>query len=183
MNTRVALNGPAVMVSVPKKFLISPHSVCIPVRLTRRTGACCPKKTLECNYGEAYCGTTDVSPNDVCWSNCDAKAECGKNAAVKGKKCPLNVCCSAYGFCGTTEDFCKVGTKKEPGCQSNCEQPGPTHKSLLKANNRIIGYYEAWAHNKTCQGMVRAYLWMITMGIFHGGVDRHSLADIEILEL
>lgn len=40
-----------------------------------------------------YCGTSGISPNEVCWSNCDAKAECGKNAKVPGQKCPLNVCC------------------------------------------------------------------------------------------
>ncbi|KAK4128907.1 carbohydrate-binding module family 18 protein [Parathielavia appendiculata] len=55
--------------------------------------ACCPKETLQCNYGEEYCGTSGISPNEVCWSNCDAKAECGKNAKVPGQKCPLNVCC------------------------------------------------------------------------------------------
>lgn len=54
-------------------------------------GACCPKATGQCNYGPKACGTTGTSPNDVCWSNCDAKAECGRYANPPGKKCPLNV--------------------------------------------------------------------------------------------
>lgn len=34
--------------------------------------------------GDTYCG-------DGCVSNCDALAECGKDASPSGKKCPLNV--------------------------------------------------------------------------------------------
>lgn len=62
-----------------------------------RNGACCPKKTGFCNYGPEACGTSGQSPNEVCWSNCNAKAECGEFADPPGKKCPLNVCCSKYG--------------------------------------------------------------------------------------
>ena len=79
-------------------------------------GACCGKSGY-CGYGPTYCGTNGQSPNSACWSNCDAKAECGKDAADPGQTCPLNVCCSQFGFCGTTSDFC--GT----GCQSGCNQP------------------------------------------------------------
>ncbi|EZF35127.1 hypothetical protein H109_01457 [Trichophyton interdigitale MR816] len=53
-------------------------------------GACCSKKTGYCNYGPKACGTNNISPNEVCWSNCDAKAECGRIADPPGKKCPLN---------------------------------------------------------------------------------------------
>lgn len=48
-------------------------------------------------YAPAYCGKG-------CLSNCDAKAECGEYAKVKGQTCPLNVCCSKHGFCGTTSE-------------------------------------------------------------------------------
>ncbi|CAN9177922.1 unnamed protein product [Alternaria alternata] len=53
-------------------------------------------------------------------------------------KCPLNVCCSKHGFCGTTEDFC--GDKKVD------------HKVCSKNNGnaRIVGYYEGWAPNRPC---------------------------------
>jgi chitinase len=63
-------------------------------------GACCSKKTGYCNYGPEACGPNginNVSPNAVCWSNCDAVAECGRYANPAGKKCPLNVCCSEFG--------------------------------------------------------------------------------------
>ncbi|CAI0650579.1 unnamed protein product [Colletotrichum noveboracense] len=115
--------------------------------------ACCPKKTGQCNYGEEACGTSGISPNEVCWSNCDAKAECGKNAAVPGQKCPLNVCCGKWGFCGMTKDFCdKEDHGATGGCQSNCDQPGPKDKASDQLN-RVIGYYEAWRHDSKCQDM------------------------------
>jgi len=42
----------------------------------------------------------------------------GTEYAPAGKQtCPLNVCCSQWGFCGTTADFC--GT----GCQNGCGTP------------------------------------------------------------
>ncbi|EUC34079.1 glycoside hydrolase family 18 protein [Bipolaris zeicola 26-R-13] len=115
--------------------------------------ACCPKATGQCNYGEKACGTSGVSPNEVCWSNCNAKAECGKNAAIPGQKCPLNVCCGKWGFCGMTKDFCeKEDHGATGGCQSNCDQPGPKNKASDQLN-RVIGYYEAWRHDSKCQDM------------------------------
>lgn len=57
-------------------------------------GACCGVSGY-CGYGSTYCGTG-------CSSNCDAVAECGVDASPSGKTCPLNTCCSQYGFCGTT---------------------------------------------------------------------------------
>ncbi|KAL3476933.1 glycosyl hydrolases family 18-domain-containing protein [Aspergillus californicus] len=108
-------------------------------------GACCGKSGY-CGFGDKYCGTTGKSPNDDCWSNCHAHAECGKDAVKPGTKCPLNVCCSAFGFCGTTEDFCNED------CQSNCEQPS-SGASSGNVQERIIGYYEAWNYDKYCMGM------------------------------
>jgi hypothetical protein len=37
-----------------------------------------------CGYGDSWCG-------DTCISNCDAKAECGKDAEDPSANCPLNV--------------------------------------------------------------------------------------------
>ncbi|KAM7212522.1 putative glycosyl hydrolases family 18 protein [Rhypophila decipiens] len=117
-------------------------------------GACCPKEGGNCMYGPAACGTTGTSPNDVCWSNCNAKAECGRFANPPGKTCPLNVCCSQWGFCGSTADFCKMdpGGDPEKSCQSNCAQPGPTNKDG-NVQKRVIGYYEAWNVESACAGM------------------------------
>ncbi|KAL3439807.1 hypothetical protein BJX65DRAFT_68290 [Aspergillus insuetus] len=117
-----------------------------------RNGACCAKSG-HCGYGEDYCGTNGESPNDVCWSNCDAHAECGRHSDPPGKTCPLNVCCSQYGFCGTTSEFCSKGTGEEDtGCQSNCDQPG-SGASGGDVQKRVIGYYEVWNRNKPCIGM------------------------------
>lgn len=108
-------------------------------------GACCGKSGY-CGFGDTYCGTTGESPNDACWSNCDAHAECGKDAVPAHKGCPLNVCCSPFGFCGTTDEFCGKG------CQSGCEQPS-SNATGSDSQQRIIGYYEAWQASKTCIGM------------------------------
>ncbi|GAW17905.1 hypothetical protein ANO14919_073740 [Xylariales sp. No.14919] len=115
-------------------------------------GACCGKKAGFCGYGEKYCGTTDESPNEECWSNCDAHAECGRFSDPPNKTCPLNVCCSQHGFCGTTQEFCEKTEDEETSCQSNCDQPG-SGASGGNVQKRVIGYYEAWNYKKKCIGM------------------------------
>ena len=80
----------------------------------------------------------------MCWSNCDAKAECGINADPVNTTCPLNVCCSEFGFCGTTSDFC--GT----GCQSNCDMPDGSGTGDGDVQKRIVAYYEAWKVDSSC---------------------------------
>lgn len=39
---------------------------------------------------------------------------CGRQAG--GRTCPGNICCSQFGFCGTTDDHCSPAKN----CQSNC---------------------------------------------------------------
>ncbi|KAF5852914.1 hypothetical protein GGP41_008339 [Bipolaris sorokiniana] len=75
----------------------------------------------------------------VCVSNCLAKAECGKGAETLGSTCPLNVCCGAWGYCGTLEAYC--GT----GCQSNCNQPAASGHNKGDVRKLVIGYWEAWS--------------------------------------
>ncbi|KAH6653369.1 glycoside hydrolase [Truncatella angustata] len=60
--------------------------------------------------------------------------------------------CSPFGFCGMTEEFCVVTDDEETSCQSNCEQPesGASNGDIRK---RVIGYYEAWVHDRACNGM------------------------------
>ncbi|GLT95165.1 hypothetical protein SLE2022_128620 [Rubroshorea leprosula] len=41
--------------------------------------------------------------------------QCGSQ--VGGKTCPGNLCCSQYGYCGTTDDYCSPSKN----CQSNCK--------------------------------------------------------------
>ncbi|RWW30623.1 hypothetical protein GW17_00004803 [Ensete ventricosum] len=43
------------------------------------------------------------------------RTTCGSQAA--GALCPDGQCCSQYGYCGTTSDYCGSG------CQSQCPNP------------------------------------------------------------
>jgi len=79
-------------------------------------------------------------------ANCDRKSECdpdnwGKQYS-ESERCPLNVCCSKYGFCGTTKEFC--GDKK-------VNRPGPCKN---KGISRVVGYYEGWARNRPCNSFM-----------------------------
>ena len=89
---------------------------------------------LSANRAEPDCG-------DTCVAGCDSKSYCdpsryGDFAEVA--HCPLNVCCSKYGFCELTEEFCGTKTVKRPSCA--------TDSSLTK----VIAYYEGWAANRPC---------------------------------
>lgn len=52
-----------------------------------------------------------------------------------------------------TEEFCKETDDEETSCQSNCDQPG-SGGSKSDVRKRVIGYYEAWVHERSCNGMV-----------------------------
>ncbi|KAM0704603.1 hypothetical protein Q7P35_008837 [Cladosporium inversicolor] len=74
--------------------------------------------------------------------------ECGRNAAAGNETCPLNVCCSEFGNCGTTIDFCGEG------CQNNCDLPQPsTCVTNDSSSLRNVGYYESWANTRKCQNV------------------------------
>lgn len=58
------------------------------------------------------------------------QAQCGPQAPGDkyNSECPLNACCSEYGFCGLTDEFCKTkdsltGAPGTTGCLSNCGMP------------------------------------------------------------
>ncbi|KAF2219278.1 hypothetical protein BDZ85DRAFT_44460 [Elsinoe ampelina] len=108
-------------------------------------GACCSGVTNLCGYSSSECGPGN------CTSNCNAKAECGEFGAPGKQKCPLGVCCSKFGFCGSTPDFCDVSA----GCQTgfggcgNVRRPSCPHDSN-SVGKRSIGYYESWANTRPC---------------------------------
>ncbi|GIZ44487.1 hypothetical protein CKM354_000768400 [Cercospora kikuchii] len=60
--------------------------------------------------------------------------------------CPLNTCCSEFGFCGTTSEFCNSK------CQSNCRlnPPPPAGSPRGQALRKVIGYYETWMDRSSC---------------------------------
>jgi hypothetical protein len=53
--------------------------------------ACCGKNGL-CGFSPSECGQGN------CTSKCDSKADCGQYAVPGKQKCPLNVCCSQFGY-------------------------------------------------------------------------------------
>jgi len=89
--------------------------------------------------GPTFCGPGN------CTSTCNAKSECDPGWGAEWSQqsvCPLNVCCSPFGFCGTTQDFCQGKTIPQPEC------PGGH-----SADQRLIGYYEGWNLARHCGRM------------------------------
>ncbi|KAJ5372784.1 hypothetical protein N7517_004790 [Penicillium concentricum] len=78
--------------------------------------------------------------------------ECGQYAAPASFDCPINVCCSAFGFCGVTSDFCGKGC--EPNSKGDgCGQPDHatcSESTDAMAFDRRIGYYELFNIHKSC---------------------------------
>ncbi|KAJ7932984.1 glycoside hydrolase superfamily, partial [Mycena leptocephala] len=92
-----------------------------------------------CGLGPIFCGPGN------CTSSCDQKSDCDPGWGAEwssAEKCPLNVCCSKFGFCGTTSEFCGTQTVTEPS------RPGRS-----SSNQRTIGYYEGWSISRTCDQM------------------------------
>ncbi|KAJ6031855.1 class V chitinase [Penicillium herquei] len=101
-------------------------------------GACC-SNTGVCSFAPSSCAA------DFCISNCNSTAPCGEYAASGAGNCSLNVCCSQYGFCGTTSDFCGKGCQEGYGSCGAVDTPTCFGSSAV--NGRRIGYYESWAND------------------------------------
>ncbi|KAH7029919.1 glycoside hydrolase superfamily, partial [Microdochium trichocladiopsis] len=76
--------------------------------------------------------------------------------------CPLNVCCSGWGYCGLTEEFCvdtsidnTPGTARPStnGCISNCGKIEITNNDRPPANFIRVGYFEGWNGERPCLNM------------------------------
>ncbi|KAK8109605.1 hypothetical protein PG999_007742, partial [Apiospora kogelbergensis] len=97
-----------------------------------------------------------VCAKDVCVDTCDRKGDCNPGGWDKQyfskEKCPLNVCCSAFGFCGTTEEFCKGKEVKRP-----------SYEAKGQGFSRIVGYYESWSPSRPCN---QFYPEQIPKGIY-----------------
>ncbi|CAK7227366.1 hypothetical protein SEUCBS140593_006551 [Sporothrix eucalyptigena] len=92
-----------------------------------------------CGAGPQFCGKG-------CTSQCDWKSECDAGWGLQyanASTCPLNVCCSQFGFCGTTADFCGGAVVSSPQCAVTGHS----------ADNRTIGYYEGWNAQHACGTM------------------------------
>ncbi|KAL2068496.1 hypothetical protein VTL71DRAFT_14833 [Oculimacula yallundae] len=110
-------------------------------------------KTKLCNIG--CCGELDDKGNGVCGlgpdfcgekctSTCHYKSECDPGWGAQwsnATECPLKVCCSDFGFCGTTSLFCNGNTVTSPQCSGR------------STDKRTIGYYEGWNLQRPCGTM------------------------------
>ena len=75
-------------------------------------------------------------------------------------KCPLNFCCSEFGYYGFTKEFCQWKNKDDP-VYSTCDTKyggcgdvkRPSCGGGSSVGKRIIGYYESWANSgsRKCQ--------------------------------
>ncbi|XP_059651065.1 pathogenesis-related protein PR-4-like [Cornus florida] len=54
----------------------------------------------------------------ICLAAGAVAEQCGRQAG--GRLCPGNQCCSQWGYCGTTDEYCLPSKK----CQSNCKPSG-----------------------------------------------------------
>ncbi|KAK6457927.1 glycoside hydrolase superfamily [Scheffersomyces xylosifermentans] len=83
---------------------------------------------MGCTGGHPWAGDkVCVSPGTPPQPASVAGAQCGPQApgAAFNTKCPLNACCSQFGYCGTTSEFCDnvkspTGAPGTTGCLSNC---------------------------------------------------------------
>ena len=102
-------------------------------------GSCCGSNNL-CGYGFDYCGKG-------CQSQCDATAPCGRDSAGGAVHCGMNLCCSYYGWCGVTADFCTPGNagNGNVGCQQgfgSCQTHDPFQCGGNSAQGRSVGYFQ-----------------------------------------
>ncbi|KAG8160817.1 hypothetical protein KVR01_009081 [Diaporthe batatas] len=97
-----------------------------------------------------------VCSAENCVNNCKSKADCDPGSYGKEyvlfDKCPLNVCCSKHGFCGTTEEFCGKNKPKRPSCDID-----------KRGLSRVVGYYEGWAPDRPCHSF---YPEQIPRGVY-----------------
>ncbi|KAJ9180096.1 hypothetical protein P3X46_008381 [Hevea brasiliensis] len=54
----------------------------------------------------------------LCLTGIAIAEQCGRQAG--GKLCPNNLCCSQWGWCGSTDEYCSP----DHNCQSNCKDSG-----------------------------------------------------------
>ncbi|VZH92031.1 unnamed protein product [Fusarium fujikuroi] len=90
--------------------------------------------------------------------------------------CPLNACCSGYGFCGITSEFCTNTTAKggapgtsqpnTPGCIGNCGTKivGNTKKPAKFLN---VGYFQGYNLGRPCLNMDVTKLSEVTTPYTH----------------
>jgi chitinase len=83
-------------------------------------------------------------------ANCDRKSYCDPGnyttQYAEVERCPLNVCCSKWGYCGLTEEFCGKKKVKAPSC------------SKSGSLGRVVGYYEGWSLERNCNSFAPEFI-------------------------
>ncbi|KAF4995229.1 hypothetical protein FGRMN_5260 [Fusarium graminum] len=89
--------------------------------------------------------------------------------------CPLNACCSGYGFCGVTSEFCTNTTAKgaapgtsvtKPGCIGNCGT-NIVGNSKKPAKFLNVGYFQGYNLGRPCLNMDVTNLTKVTTAYTH----------------
>ncbi|EXL90976.1 hypothetical protein FOIG_15781 [Fusarium odoratissimum NRRL 54006] len=131
----------------PMRMMVKPDTDDSDGKCTKTKGCklgCCGPLNKE---GVGICGTGPKFCGKDCTSECSYKSECDQGGwSLKYSNfttCPLNVCCSDYGFCGTLASYCKGRTVASPKCDT------AKHSS----DKRTIGYYEGWNYQRPCGNM------------------------------
>ncbi|EXM21885.1 hypothetical protein FOTG_10183 [Fusarium oxysporum f. sp. vasinfectum 25433] len=131
----------------PMRMMAEPEADDSDGKCTKKKGCklgCCGPLDKE---GFGICGTGPEFCGKDCTSECDYKSECDPGGwGLKYSNfttCPLSVCCSDYGFCGTLSSYCKGKTVASPKCD----------KAKHSSDKRTIGYYEGWNYQRPCGNM------------------------------
>jgi chitinase len=130
----------------PMRMAAKPEADDSDAKCTKKKGCklgCCGPLNED---GVGICGTGPKFCGKDCTSECDYKSECDPGWGMKYSnltECPLNVCCSAYGFCGTLPSYCKGKGVASPKCD----------KANHSSDKRTIGYYEGWNYQRPCGNM------------------------------
>ncbi|RGP72623.1 hypothetical protein FLONG3_6631 [Fusarium longipes] len=91
-------------------------------------------------------------------------AQCGPDN--DGASCPLNVCCSPAGYCGTTSPYCGDGCQSEYGSCSIPAVPSCSSDGKTATNGRRVGYWrvkQAW--DRSCDVVLPSQIQ--TRGLTH----------------
>ncbi|KAJ4121609.1 hypothetical protein NW760_005328 [Fusarium oxysporum] len=91
-------------------------------------------------------------------------AQCGPDN--DGARCPLNVCCSSAGYCGTTSVYCSDGCQSAYGSCSVPTVPSCSTDGKTATNGRRVGYWrvqQAW--DRSCDVVLPSQIQ--TNGLTH----------------
>ncbi|TVY58669.1 Chitotriosidase-1 [Lachnellula cervina] len=129
------------------------------------TDASCCNSEGKCGFKPYNCVSSTAT---TCISNCDAHAMCGVDSLRGQQKCKLNLCCSYFGYCGTTDAHCT--TQGQTPCQpgfGDCQvMSAPTCTTKTASRGRRVAYYQGGnVANRACDQVYPSQI--NTIGLTH----------------